>query len=218
MNLGPHDFHPFRWGFSIESKGEGVSLINQVHGTHIVELKQKPDHHLSEALLGNADGIMTHLENTPISVVSADCIPLLFFSEDASEPIVAIHAGWRGVKLGIIEKAVRLFKTLEELHVVIGPSIGSCCFKVREDFLSDWKQAGIETSPFLIQESSLVRFDLLTYVLSKTLKGIFPSHIHLESHRCTVCSVPPLPSFRRNKTANPRIRSWILKQSEIAIS
>lgn len=218
MNIATSERMPFSWGFTIENKNDTPSLIQQVHGTHILKLEVAPPSSHSALPVEEADGIVTHLEDIPISVVSADCIPLLFFSENRAEPIAAIHAGWRGVKSGIIEKAVSLFSFPESLHVVIGPSIGKCCFKIREDFLKDWTEAGIETSSFLIQDLNTIRFDLLQYVLTRALNGLSPHHIHLDHYRCTVCSRPPLPSFRRNKSANPRIRSWILKHAQIPTS
>lgn len=211
MNFETFHYPPYSWGFSVEKKGGSPSLINQVHGNKILSLTEASS-------LEDADGIQTHLLEKPIHVFSADCIPLLFFSEDLSEPIAAIHAGWRGVKIGIIEKAVSLFQAPSLLHVVVGPSIGFCCFRIREDFLEDWKQAGRDPNPFLTKDGNGYRFNLFQYVLQISLKEVFPGKIHLDSYRCTVCSKPSLPSFRRNKTANPRIRSWITKHSEHSTS
>jgi len=218
MNLEFFYYPPFHWGFSIEQKGDTPALIEQVHGNDLMNISSNELWMESMGTPSPADGVLTVLNDKPIYVFSADCIPVLFFSEDPTEPIAAVHAGWRGVKKGIIEKTVKSYKKVELLHAVIGPSIGTCCFRVREDFLSDWKEAQIDTSPFLKGSSTDCRFDLIKYVLTRCLAPLSPSKIHLESYRCTVCSLPRLPSFRRNKTANPRIRSWIVKQSQTSTS
>lgn len=218
MNIEVFHYPPFSWGFSVETKGYSPPLISQCHGNNLFSHHTPFNKQQTIDPLAQADGILTQLCDEPIYVFSADCIPLLFFSHDLSEPIAAIHAGWRGVKLGIIEKTVSLYKDFSKLHVIIGPSIGSCCFTVKEDFLKEWQEAGIETDSYLIRDDLNLHFGLLNYVLKQALKDIPRNNIYQGSHRCTFCSHPQLPSFRRNKTTNPTIRSWIVKSSAYSIS
>ncbi|NBX83177.1 laccase domain-containing protein [bacterium] len=204
-----NNFQHIEWGFEIERKGDTTPSFEQVHGTHIVDLDslEKP-----QVSLIQADGGLTRQWNLPVSVYSADCYPVLFFTESIGDPIVAVHAGWKGIFSGIVSRAVHLFASDAHLHCVIGPAIGACCFAVREDFIQKWDSAGLNPHRFLTERSHRLYFNLLDHLRAHDLKTL-PSHrIHLDQHRCTVCSKPELPSFRRNKSANPRIRSWILKR------
>ncbi len=195
MRVGNIEF-----GYSIEAKGKTPSLFQQVHGTKILQYPRE-----STDLL-EADGGMTSEKNLELFVFSADCMPALFFSEEPEAPIVAVHSGWRGTKDGILKAASSQFKNPSTTHVWIGPHIRPCCFEVKQDFIDAFKAAGRVPEPFLSSES---HFDLLAFALATDLMGI--GNLHLEDVNCTVCSTPKLPSYRRQKSTDPRIRSWIRK-------
>ena len=50
----------------------------------------------------------------------------------------ALHAGWRGTSARIVEAALGELFALgfapSDIYAAIGPSIGSCCYEVGEDF------------------------------------------------------------------------------------
>lgn len=204
-----NSFQHIEWGFEIERKGDTSPGFEQVHGTHIVDLDSLTP---SPLRLVQADGGLTRQWNLPVSVYSADCYPVLFFTESISDPVVAVHAGWKGIFSGIVSRAVDLFTSGSQLHCVIGPAIGACCFAVREDFIQQWELAGLQPHRFLTERNNRFYFNLLDHLRANDLKTIASHRIHLDHYRCTVCSQPELPSFRRNKSANPRIRSWIQKR------
>ncbi|NBX92031.1 MAG: laccase domain-containing protein [Proteobacteria bacterium] len=200
-----------QWGFQCEKKGESLPLLNQVHGNTLIGVNAEQDINTLRNAPPDGDGVYAAFNGAELSVFSADCYPVLFFTEDPKGPIAAVHAGWRGIKAGIVGKTYHLLRPWGRLHAVIGPAIQSCCFTVREDFIAEWAQAGLEPNQFCELRSGKTHFDLLSFVLERELRGLSPQSIHLDNHRCTCCSLPPLPSFRRNKSANPRIRSWIRK-------
>lgn len=114
--------------------------LNQTHSRHLIEINQNT---LSQAI-ANADGAWTRQKQQICSVLTADCLPLLFCSKGA-EVVAAIHAGWRGLALGIIDNAVmRLTKNArlpaDELMVWLGPAISKLHFEVgaelRDQFLT----------------------------------------------------------------------------------
>jgi polyphenol oxidase len=192
------------FGFEVEPKSQTPSLIEQVHGTRIIpfpELKTNP--------FPEADGVATHC-TTPIHVFTADCLPVLIFSEDPIEPVVALHAGWRGALAGIVEKALKYFD-LEQAHVIFGPALGQCCFEVKQDFIDAFDRANKPVRPYLKERNGSQYFSLVDFVVGEELKHLKPSHIHREFFKCTYCDPSHLPSYRRNKTTDPRIRSWIRK-------
>jgi YfiH family protein len=199
------------FGYFIEKKGDTIPLFNQVHGNEILVFDELCNPTSSLGSNKDADGAFCALPQAELHVYTADCLPLLFFTERRDGPICAVHAGWRGVKLGIAAKALSRFAPKDKVHVALGPSIGPCCFSVREDFISDWEASHLNPQGFLLFQNSKMFFDLWKFLKENDLKLIPEDRLHLDLHRCTACSLPTLPSFRRNKTGNPRIRSWIKK-------
>lgn len=109
-----------------------------MHGQRIATLSSPHED------LGEADGIFTSLKDTLIGVSTADCVPILFFRNDASA-IGAVHAGWRGTIAGIVNS----FGSEIERHgdhprqwtAVIGPSARACCYEVSEELVTQFKNA-----------------------------------------------------------------------------
>lgn len=70
------------------------------------------------------DGLITSESKTPCVIQTADCMPVAFLSENK---IAAIHAGWQGVKKGILRKAFDYFlpelEAGNDVKVFLGPCI-----------------------------------------------------------------------------------------------
>ncbi len=47
--------------------------------------------------------------------------------------VAAVHAGWRGLAAGILQRAAALFEDPADVRVAIGPAIGPCHYEVGED-------------------------------------------------------------------------------------
>jgi polyphenol oxidase len=202
MNL---DGMSVKFGFSVEKKGNHPNLIEQVHGTKIVEL---PQANLSAPLA--ADGAWTRQPGLEIYVFTADCLPVLLWERDR---ISAVHAGWRGTKSGIVRNAVRELSRPRIAQAVLGPCIGPCCFEVKADFVGAFEAERGDIAHYLSQRESKTYFDLVNFVVTEDLDYLEPANIDLTHWRCTVCSSPQLPSFRRNGNTDTRIRSWIRIES-----
>ncbi|XP_069061517.1 purine nucleoside phosphorylase LACC1-like [Pleurodeles waltl] len=84
------------------------------------------------------DGIVTNIKGITIAAPGADCIPLLF-SDPLKKVCGAAHSGWKGTLLGVAMATVDAMVaeygcSLEDIVVVMGPSVGPCCFTLpRED-------------------------------------------------------------------------------------
>ncbi len=105
--------------------------VHQVHSTKVIHvtasLPTKP----------KADAMVTATPGLALSVLSADCQPVLFADHDA-KVIGAAHAGWRGTLDGVLEATVDAMEGLGALaaniHVVIGPSISQRAYEVGPEF------------------------------------------------------------------------------------
>jgi YfiH family protein len=62
----------------------------------------------------------------------ADCLPVALASPPEGR-LVAVHAGWRGLAAGILERAVSEFDVPAAILAAIGPAIGPCHYEVGEE-------------------------------------------------------------------------------------
>ncbi|MGV6806295.1 MAG: peptidoglycan editing factor PgeF [bacterium] len=113
-------------------------ILSQVHGNRIIELPGLDYAAPSADRLPEADGVYTRTENTPCTVLTADCLPVLLCDVDGSQ-VAALHAGWRGLAADIIGEGVATFPEPGKLMAWLGPAICPSCFEVgnevREIFL-----------------------------------------------------------------------------------
>lgn len=84
-----------------------------------------------------ADALVTKTPGLAISVLTADCQPVLL-ADPKANVIAAAHAGWRGALDGILESTVsamtNLGATRENITAVIGPSISQSAYEVGPEF------------------------------------------------------------------------------------
>ena len=122
--------------------------LDQVHGTRVVcadrfAMARLPE--AREAAPVAADASYARTSGSVCCVMTADCLPLLLAAQDGSV-VAAIHAGWRGLAAGIIEATVAALAVPgRDLHVWLGPAIGSRAFivgdEVRQMFCQQAAQA-----------------------------------------------------------------------------
>jgi YfiH family protein len=105
--------------------GEPVWL-RQVHGVRVVEA----DDSQRDA---EADAAFTRERGRVLAIMTADCLPVLFCSRDASV-IAAAHAGWRGLQAGVLENTVDSLDVDPATVVAyLGPGIGPSSYEVGEE-------------------------------------------------------------------------------------
>lgn len=110
--------------------------LRQVHGTEIALF----DSAASDAGPPRADASLTRRPGVVLAVLTADCLPLLVCADDGGE-IAAIHAGWRGLAAGVVERCIeKLRAPRDQLLVWLGPAIGTRSYEVgvevREAFVA----------------------------------------------------------------------------------
>lgn len=97
----------------------------QVHGCDVADLGPLPAKGEPEA-----DAAVSHIAGTTLSILTADCLPVLFCAEGGGE-IAAAHAGWRGLAGGVLEATVaQLLTHPSRLMAWLGPCIGSMSYEV----------------------------------------------------------------------------------------
>jgi polyphenol oxidase len=77
-----------------------------------------------------ADGALASAPGAVRVVMTADCLPVLM-CDDRGTRVAAVHAGWRGLVSGILDRAVECMRIPPaRLLVWLGPAIGPDAFEV----------------------------------------------------------------------------------------
>lgn len=108
------------------SQVDPIHWLNQQHTTNFCDY---PNAHVSPC-----DAICTQNELTPLAIMTADCLPIVLFCS-STKRMAAIHAGWRGLLDGIIQKTLTSFEQTTTISAWIGPSISAAKFEIGEELL-----------------------------------------------------------------------------------
>lgn len=77
-----------------------------------------------------ADAAVSQRRGVALAVLTADCLPLLLCSHDGRH-IGVVHAGWRGLAAGVIERSVAAMGCAPSaLRVWLGPCIGRHSYEI----------------------------------------------------------------------------------------
>jgi YfiH family protein len=140
--------------------------MNQVHGNKVVVINDD-NKHINRV---NSDALVTNKKNIAISVLTADCVPILIYDE-VNQIIASVHAGWRGAVGGIIENTLNEIAKISrnsKINVAIGPCIGKDNYEVGQDFHAKFiLESKKNENFFLITKKNKFFFDLRKYVNSK---------------------------------------------------
>ena len=182
-------------------------VAKQVHGTHVAIIDEARPVESPEEwydLLPPSDGIATSLPGVNALMTFADCVPLLFF-DPTHRAIGIAHGGWKGTVAKVAEHMVeemRLAFATNPAHLVvaIGPSIGPCCYEVREDVISAVRHAFTYADDLLVtQPNGSVHFDLWEANRRQALRvGVLPEHVEV-ARICTACNTDVFFSNRAEK-------------------
>jgi YfiH family protein len=191
--------------------------LSQVHGREVRAVTAADQPELVRAESG--DGLVVS-GGAAAGVRSADCVPVLV-ADPVTRSAAALHAGWRGVALGVVPAGVeRLIEvsgaTASRLVAAIFPHIETCCFEVGQDvaqqLMAAWTAAGggnasrAEVPSGVLEQrpGEKPHIDLSGIVIQQLLAaGLRRAHIDVVPG-CTVCDADRFFSFRRDGQASGR--------------
>ena len=183
------------WGWDVQP-----CWALQVHGPDVIPA--------DSAFGTKGDAVWTSDRNHPCTVLTADCLPVLFCNKSGSK-VAAAHAGWRGLAGGVLENTIAaLDEPGENLMAWLGPAISQSCFEigpeVREAFLKhspDAEQAFVagEGDRWFADLYQLARLRLSACGVSEVSGGEY----------CTVTEKELFHSYRREGLVGGRLLSAI---------
>jgi YfiH family protein len=143
----------------IETGLSGKTLVmpNMVHADILADADPLPETGARIEPQG-ADAVFSRSDRRILAVTMADCLTALIF-DPGRNTIAAVHAGWRGTRLGILGKTLRFLAsekhiTPEDTWVALGPCLRPESFEVGEEV------ADRLDPRFLIRGGGKVRFDM----------------------------------------------------------
>lgn len=150
-----------------------------------------------------ADAMVTAIPGLALSILTADCQPVLFADVDAGV-IGAAHAGWRGALDGVLEATLDAMEKLgadrANTTAVIGPCISQSAYEVGPDFMDDFLMDDPDNARFFAGGSGdRVQFDLPAFGLHRMRRaGIGAAEW---TRHCTYADADRFYSYRRSTHA-----------------
>ncbi len=171
--------------------------VHQVHSARAVPVTGPLSHR------PEADALVTATPGVLLSVLTADCQPVLF--HDAKAGVIgAAHAGWRGAVDGVLEATLDAMESLgarrSAIHAVIGPTISQAAYEVGPEFLDRFRNEDPDSVRFFANGTGdRMLFDLPGYGLFR-LRAAGVGHAEWTGH-CTYRDPARFYSFRRTTHA-----------------
>lgn len=166
-----------------------------------------------QGVIEGVDAVMTDVPQLCIGVSTADCIPVLLY-DSTHRAISAVHAGWRGTVLRIVQKAVEAIcdaygTAPADLQAVIGPGISLDSFEVGDEVYDQFLSAGFDMQPISRREAKW-HIDLpMCNRLQLMETGVPADHIQM-TNICTYQQYDRYFSARRLGIQSGRIYTGIL--------
>jgi YfiH family protein len=179
--------------------------LRQVHGTGVLRF-DTTDHSSEEPV---ADAAVTSTPGVVLAILTADCLPVVFASEDGSE-IGAAHAGWRGLAGGVLENTVAAMQApASRLIAWLGPAAGPRAYEIGQevfDAFVSWNHQA--ASAFVATRPGHWRVDL--YALARMrLSALGLVRVH-GGELCTITDAMRFFSHRRDaRTGRMATVAWL---------
>ncbi|MBL1320448.1 MAG: peptidoglycan editing factor PgeF [Methylophaga sp.] len=169
---------------------ESPRWLNQVHGTTVSTAS-------AWKIDDEADAMVSEQANQVCAIMTADCLPILLCNQ-RGDRVAAIHAGWRSLAAGIIEKTLQNFNCPpQQIMAWLGPAIGPTQFEVGTDVYQTFSQHSEQAQQAFVQTDATHYFADI-YLLAKQRLNAQNIHAIFGGDCCTVSESTRFFSFRRD--------------------
>ncbi|SDY67509.1 peptidoglycan editing factor PgeF [Citreimonas salinaria] len=184
-------------GRAADALGVGTDHLvgpHQVHSADVVIVTDAP----LPRPLPRADAMVTRTLGVALSVLTADCQPVLLADRNAGV-VGAAHAGWRGALDGVLDATVDAMVGLgaarADITAVIGPTISQGAYEVGPEFIETFVDADPENARFFANGSGdRYLFDLPGYGLHRLREAGVTAEW---TRHCTYSDAARFYSYRR---------------------
>ncbi len=178
----------------LTKKALGASLLLSATQVHADKIFCSPEI-TSDMEVDDYDALITDQRGVALLIQQADCQAILLY-EHEKHIIAAIHCGWRGNVINIIESTIqtmhRRYQTdPTNIQAVISPSLGPCC----AEFINYKKEIPESLYRFKVRSNHFNFWEISRYQLVDA--GVFARNIDI-CGICTSCSHDYF-SYRRSK-------------------
>lgn len=186
-----------------EAMGGPLHGVHQVHSADVAVIDGPLcDGADPEGNPRKADALVTNVAGQVLTILTADCQPVLFHDPDAGV-IGAAHAGWKGALGGVLEATIEAMRGLganpRATRAVIGPSISQQSYEVGPDFPQAFLDEDPEASRFFANGAGdRYMFDLPAYGLWRLRRA--GAQAEWTGH-CTYADPARFYSYRRTTHA-----------------
>ena len=147
-----------------------------------------------------ADALVTATPGIALSVLTADCQPVLFADTDAGV-IGAAHAGWTGAISGVLEATIDAMTALgaarDNIVAVIGPTISQRAYEVGPEFIDRFTDEDPDNARFFAGgQGDRLHFDLPAFGLARLRAAGLRDAAW--SRHCTYSDAQRFYSYRRS--------------------
>lgn len=194
---GKNDFENIKTFLLSKKFSPNFIRMQQVHGGNVAVVNKT-----SDILIKETDGLVTQARNLSLTVVTADCLPLLF-ADEKKHLVGAIHAGWKGLAKDIIHTTTEIFKKQfgsnpADISVTIGPGIEQQCYEVGQEVVDTFssKRNWFKSSYYVNSREGHYFLNLRKIAQQCLIKeGILKENITI-SDECTKCHTEKYYSYR----------------------
>ncbi len=207
-----------RIGEAIGFSPENLVFSDQIHEDTIYSVTKDDcgKGYTKELLKGN-DGLVTNERQVPLVTFYADCVPI-FFYDPVKEVIGMAHSGWRGTVKRIGCKMLSKMQTeygskVEDILVVIAPSICKDCYEISEDVANEFKKEMKEISTELyLEEKGNGKYQLDLWKVNEEMllrAGVQREHLAV-TDLCTCCNPELFFSHRASEGKRGNLAGFMM--------
>lgn len=173
---------------------DNLISMHQVHSAD-VEIVQSPFETSPKV-----DALVTDRPGLALSVLTADCQPVLFADHEAGV-IGATHAGWRGALAGVLEATIDRMETLGanrgNIVAAIGPTISQQSYEVGREFYDNFVAEEAGNKRFFVENGNeKLQFDLPAFGLHLMRRAGIGQAVW--TRHCTYADAGRFFSYRRS--------------------